>query len=447
MTSSRSWSGALPSRSLRGARLVSIRRTLLLGLLIYGLILAGLASLNAALVALALPLVFYLAAVLLYQPAPLQLTITRALSDDYVSPGADVKVQLTITNEGGNLENLLVRDMVPAALEVTGDSSAIVSLDAGETYNLTYQVSGGRGTYRFQAVHTSAQEHLGLFRREERYTVISKLAILPNTRTMRSITIRPLRTRGFAGPIPSREGGSGTDFFGIRSYEPGDPLRWINWRISARHNQDLFINEFEQERITDVGLILDARERSNVMVNGASLFEHAAEATAALSEIFLGDGHRVGLLIYGRGLERILPGYGKHQQHRILRGLAQAQVGGSQVFDSLDYLPTRFFPAKSQIVLVSPLCADDPPVLTRLRARGYQVLVISPDPVDFEAQSLQESETKALAARIARAQRSLWINTLQRVGIPVVNWPVDHPLDTTVHIALQRNMRQVYHQR
>jgi uncharacterized protein (DUF58 family) len=400
--------------------------------------------LNAAQIALALPLVFYIAAVIIHQPAPLKLSINRQLSADYVKPDAEVEVTLTVENQGSSLDEVFIQDLVPSNLDIVGDNSAIISLEADETYTLTYKVKGGRGTYRFQAAHVTAQEHLGLFRREERYTLISKLSVLPNALTMRTIAIRPLRTRGFAGPIPSREGGSGTDFFGIRSYEPGDPLRWINWRLSARHNQELFINEFEQERITDVGLILDARERSNVVIQGESLFEHAVEATAALAEIFLGDGHRVGLLIYGRGLERILPGYGKHQRHRIMRGLAQAQVGGSQVFDSLDYLPTRFFPAKSQIVLISPLCKDDPPVLTRLRARGYQVLVISPDPVNFEAEAIDDGATKTLAARIARAERSLWMHTLQRVGIPVVNWPVDDPLDTTVHVDLKKNLRQFY---
>jgi uncharacterized protein (DUF58 family) len=427
---------------------LSVRRSLLLGLLIYGLIIAGLATLNAAILALALPLVIYVAAVVIHQPEPLNLEITRMLSDDYVNPGTTVEVTLIITNRGGALDEVLIQDLVPLDLRVDGDSSVILGLDAGESYTLTYTVTGERGTYRFRSVHVTAYEHLGLFRREERYPVVSKLSVLPNALTMRSIMIRPLRTRGFAGPIPSREGGSGTDFFGVRTYQPGDPLRWINWRLSARHTKDLFINEFEQERITDVGLILDARERSNVVVQGESLFEHAVEAAAALAEIFLADGHRVGLLIYGRGLERILPGYGKHQRHRILRGLAQAQVGGSQVFDSLDYLPTRFFPAKSQIVLVSPLCKDDPPVLTRLRARGYEVLVISPDPVDFEARGLtargeamtQRHLAADLAARIARAERSLWIRNLHRVGIPVVNWPVDQPLDTTVHVNLKKTM-------
>jgi uncharacterized protein (DUF58 family) len=304
-------------------------------------------------------------------------------------------------------------------------------------------VTGKRGTYRFPGTRIQVHEHMGLFSRRQYYTHVSRLAILPGVPAMRRIPIRPLRTRGFAGPIASRKSGSGTDFFGVRTYQLGDPQRWINWRLSARHPREIFVNQYEQERIADVGLILDARERNNVMANGDSLFECAVEATAALADMFLADGNRVGLLIYGRGLERTFPGYGKRQRERILRALAGARVGGSMVFDNLDYLPTRFYPAKSQIVLVSPLCEADPPVLSRLRARGYEVLVVSPDPISFEKRGIPQTEIGEMAIRIARAQRNLWTYQLKRLGIPVIDWQVDQPLDAAVRTGLRRSFHPV----
>ncbi|MGC9349244.1 MAG: hypothetical protein ACP5JG_13975, partial [Anaerolineae bacterium] len=95
-------------------------------------------------------------------------------------------------------------------------------------------------------------------------------------------------------------------------------------------------------------------------------------------------------------------------------------------------------------VLVSPLCDDDAQVLTRLRARGYEVLVISPNPVDFEARMLPPHPAKDLATRIAMAERALWIKKLQRVGIPVVDWQVDHRLDTVLHATLKRTAPQIH---
>ena len=88
----------------------------------------------------------------------------------------------------------------------------------------------------------------------------------------------------------------------MREYQASDPQRQINWKLSARAERDLYTNIFEQERVADVGLIVDARQRTNVTGIDDSLFEHSVRAAAALAENFLDDGNRVGLLVYGSGL-------------------------------------------------------------------------------------------------------------------------------------------------
>jgi uncharacterized protein (DUF58 family) len=149
----------------------------------------------------------------------------------------------------------------------------------------------------------------------------------------------------------------------------------------------------------------------------------------------LGDGNRVSLLRYGGLLDWTVPGYGKFQQERILQSLARAQLGDSMVFDKLEHLPTRFFPPKSQIVLVSPLARDDADLLPRLRSRGYQVLVISPDPIAFEVSLLPENDLVNMAARIAQVERELVCRKLRQAGVQVVNWPVSTPLDQLLRVS------------
>lgn len=423
---------------------MTVRRSLLVAALLYILIIVGLGTLNGALLALALPLVVYLGAVFLYQPRFPELAFRRSLSDAYVPLNTEVQVTLTVANTGPDLDEIRIADSVPPGLRVVdGSPDALLTLATGEQHELVYTVTGVRGAYRFQTVGVMVHEHLGLFGRRQRYPVHSRLSILPAVPAMRTIPIRPRRTRGYAGPVPSRQAGSGVEFFGVRTYEPGDPRRWINWRLSARHPTEIFVNDFEQERIADVGLILDARDRTNITIENDSLFEYAVEATAALADMFLSDGNRVGLLVYGRGIERTFPGYGKHQRERILRSLARAKTGNSLVFDSLDYLPTRSFPAKSQIVLISPLCEDDPPVLSRMRARGYEVLVVSPDAVHFEERAVPDDELGATALRLARVERGLWMHQLKRLGIPVINWQVELPLDAVVRAGLRRSLHPI----
>ncbi|HOT93389.1 MAG TPA: DUF58 domain-containing protein [Anaerolineae bacterium] len=420
-----------------------MRRLLFLSLLLYGVLLAGLTSLRGTVVALAIPLAVYLLAAFLYSPEKPRLVISRTLSATTVNQDAPAVVTLTVTNQGAALEEVLIEDTLPSGLTITeGEPWLQTALPADATATFSYTVTGKRGHYPFRYLHVTVNERLGLFRRRGWLEVPGTLMVFPEPLKLEHLDIRPLRTRGYAGPIPSRQAGSGTDFFGVREYQMGDPLRWVNWRASARHQHTLFTNEFEMERIADVGLILDARQHNNIVVDHDSLFEHAIEATAGLAETFLNDGDRVGLLVYGRGLEITYPGYGKVQRERILRALANARTGDSLVFESLDYLPVRFFPAKSQIVLISPLREDDLPVLTRLRARGYQILVVSPDPVAFEAQNRAQDTATDFALRIIRVERELMLRRLRRVGIQVVDWQVDQPFDKVMRLSLVRPMAQ-----
>jgi uncharacterized protein (DUF58 family) len=416
-----------------------MRRLLLLSSLVYVLFLLGLATLSGELLALAIPLTIYLGAALLYGPEKPQLRATRTLSADRVSQGAPVVVKLSVVNEGPLLDEVLVEDSVPRPLGLTaGESSVLTSLLPGGTVELEYTVSGERGSFDFQGARVTASDRLGLFRRQATLPAPGQLTILPQVWKLRRVAIRPLRTRAYAGPVPARQGGSGVEFFGVREYQLGDPLRWINWRASARHARALFTNEFEREHIADVGLILDARRRLDVRSRDDALFEYAVRATASLAEAFLSDGNRVGLLIYGWFRDWTIPGYGKVQRERILRALARARMGESMVFGSLDALPTRLFPARSQIVLVSPLCADDLSMLIRLQARRHQLLVVSPDPVAFEAGALGAQRAVALATRIAHLERVLLLRKIRQAGVQIVDWQVDKPLDQAVHASLGR---------
>lgn len=416
-----------------------MRRLILLGVVTYLLVALGLASLNSRLLALAVPAVLYLFFALLLAPAPLLLRVTRTTSTDHTLAGIPVSVHLEVANQGGALDRVTLEDWVPQGLEVVEGSPRVsAALRPGAVYRWSYVIRPGRGLFDFEGVHASASDHFDLSRQAILLEAPGHLTVLPEPFRLRRMGIRPLRTRGHAGPVPARQGGPGTEFYGVREYQAGDPRRWINWRASARHPNALYTNEFQQERITDVGLMLDARSRHDMRVGGRSLFEHSIRATASLADLFLRDGNRVGLLVFGQYLDWTFPGYGKVQRERIMRALARARSGDSQVFDSLENIPTRFFPAQSQLVLVSPLSQDDLPVLLRLRARGYQVLVIRPDSVSYEGAGLPPTASVELASRILHARRAVVRRGLQQAGIQLVDWQVDRPFDQVLHGSLGR---------
>ena len=419
------------------------RRFLLLIFLLYSMLFLGIASRTGTIIALAIPFAIYLGAALIFIPAKPKLSARRTLSPEHVTQGAGVTVSLEITNLGEQIEELHIEDILPAEVElVEGKTRAVATLPPGQTADLQYVVKAKRGTFIFNNFKVTATDYLELIENNTTFEAPAKMLVLPQVLKLHPIAIRPLRTHGHTGPIPSRKVGAGVNFLGIRGYQPGDPLRRINWRVSARHTDELFSNEFEQERIADIGIILDARQQSDVETQDGNLFEYAVQAAASLADAFLGEGNRVGLLIYGRGLELTFPGYGKIQRQRILQLLGQARTGSSYAFKSLENLPTRFFPSGSQIVLVSPLDREDIPILIQLRALGYELLVVSPDAISFETKQYRKEKNADLALRLASLERAVMLRSLKRVGIPVANWQVERSLDNELHRTVNLLVRK-----
>ena len=416
-----------------------MRRTLLLGVLAYLFVFVGLLTVQGMLVALAIPLFIYLVAGFLSSPENIDLDITRRLSESRVFSGTVVEVSLEIANGGSLLEDVTIVDRLPEGLEVMdGETSVSVSLKPGDSTSFHYKVRGMRGYYFFDDVLVIARDGLGLVQRRKNIQAPGEIFTLPISGKLRGIPIRPRRTLIYGGTVPTRQGGEGVDFFDVREYQPGDSLKAMNWKAHARRPDQLFTNEYEQERVADVGLILDGRVGSHPQVGQRSLFDISVQAAAALAEGFLNTGNRVGLLIYGAGLVWTYPGFGKLQREKIFLALAKAREGRSIVFEKLDSLPTRYFPRGSQIVLVSPLQKEDIPFLVRLRSRGYGLLVVSPDPVSFEAAAMPDEMVRDMAVRIAQLERATIVHKLQRGGVFTLDWDTSIPLEAVVNAGLGR---------
>jgi len=405
----------------------------LLSLISLGLIVAGLTSLNPIVVSMAIPIILYMLSGLVTHPQDIHLDFERTLSSQRALPGTPIEVNVSVTNRGQELGTVLIEDQLsPNLTVIDGSPRHLINLDQGDRVTWKYTLKGKRGCYKFDSIHVETRDRLGIISTRQSCLSRGELLILPEMLNQKRLSIRPRKTRVFSGEIPARSGGLGVDFHGVREFQLGDSPNSINWRASARHLSTLFTNEFEQERVADVGIILDGRKRSNIIANGITIFEHSILATATLANTFINQGNRTSLLYYGKFLDWITPGYGKYQLEKILRTLSGVEPGHSMVFSYLEHIPTKIFPPQSQIVLISPLTKDDTEVLLLFRARGYSVLVISPDPVVFEKNTLKNTPEVQMATRVLSIEREIQIRKLIQGGIRVVDWDVAQPFDQVV---------------
>ena len=404
------------------------------------LLLTGLLLKNATLLAMAL---LYLVFSLLpfWRGLPkTQWKVHRSIEPDHIWADQSCHMTVSLMNNGEDLPEVHLTDMLADGIHVEGVPTYHGNFEAGKVHVVRYEIRGVRGKYEFPGVEITINDLLEMNRKEEFLPSLGTLFVLPAIEKVEKIKISPRRTRVYSGMIRSRESGAGVEFFGTRAYVPGDPLRHLNWKAGARWDL-LITNLFEQERVADVGIVLDARSVVEIRANGESLFEHSVRAATALAEYFLGEGNRVGLLIYGRMVEWTFPGYGKQQRAKILAALSKSELGDHVVFKEFKNLPIRVFPPQSQIVLVSPVLPEDLYPLRYLRAVGYRVLIISPDPIAFEKRFLSQDEHTVLAEQIARMERNTTLSKLRRARVNVMEWDVALPLWISIRQSLVERRR------
>ena len=309
---------------------------------------------------------------------------------------------------------------------------------------LRYRLLAPRGVHALDRAEVTTWDRLGLVPTRSEVRAPSPLVVLPRAEELDTIRIRPRRTRVYSGTVRASLGGSGTDFFGCRSYSAGDEVRRINWRATARRDE-LVVTDYEQERVADVSVILDARERVHTGIGpDRTTFDESVHAAASVALHFLRAGNNVGLLVYGDYLNWTYPGYGKTQRERILVALASAVPADKVAFEDLRFLPTRLFPAGSQLVVISPLAdEDDIDVFGVLRARGYRVILIAPNPLLREAPPDGKDPARETARHLLDLERSAFLSSLAAMGVEVVDWDLRFPLSLPVARLLSAKGRRL----
>lgn len=115
--------------------------------------------------------------------------------------------------------------------------------------------------------------------------------------------------------------GSGLDFTDLREYEPGDDLRHIEWNVTARLDTP-YVREYVEERELTAWLLLDHSASMGFGPVDRQKDLVLAEVATALAHILTRGGSRVGAVILGEAVEKVVPpASGRNQVLRIAKTL------------------------------------------------------------------------------------------------------------------------------
>ncbi|PCJ85758.1 MAG: DUF58 domain-containing protein [Flavobacteriales bacterium] len=135
------------------------------------------------------------------------------------------------------------------------------------------------------------------------------------------IKTRGLSSQIFSGEYHSAFKGSGMAFSEVREYVPGDPIRAIDWNVTARFNKP-YVKIFEEERELTVMLLVDVSGSREFGTKKQLKEDLITEICAVLAFSAIQNNDKVGIIFFSDKIEKFIPPKkGRSHILRIIREL------------------------------------------------------------------------------------------------------------------------------
>lgn len=393
------------------APIIAFRELLFLGLVLLGLPLGALLSL------------------LVVSPT---LQVQRRFSPQVVAVGDIVEVDVVIENRGrpllggsravDRLERI-ERGALSGSIAATGtfDLPPLAAPGSGASrVRARYRVNATRrGIHRLGPLRLVRGDALGLARRESIVGAAQPFVVTPRAVPLQS-DVLDSHGAGGSSAVAHATAGAGTDDVIPRDYRPGDAMRRVHWRASARTGQ-LKVRQDEQNTDPHAWILLESRAERILAARGpdaGARLEWAVSMTASLAVHLIERGFETHLVETGADDERQHSEDEREVAHDVLLSLAElvpspgsvdaaARIvaemreaqGARPVFavlsrlreEDLDSLASLAVQARPALAFVVGGTPQEEAVLA---ARGWHCVAVSPQ------SSIEEAWSQALALRM-----------------------------------------------
>jgi uncharacterized protein (DUF58 family) len=356
------------------------------------------------------------------------LEIDFSLETDRALQGEEVEATI-VARATSSVDRLELRLELPDGMEVAeGAETAVLRLVAGEPTTVAVRLRCTTwGVYDVGEIEARAHDPFHVVLWDQVFDLRRPLKAYPRPESLNTI-LSPFETSAFTGSEVARSMGEGIEYADIRDYVPGDRVRAINWRASARKGA-LVVNERHPERNTDVVLFVDSF--SDVRSGARSTLDDAVRAAAAVASLYLERRDRVGLVTFGGIMRWLRPGMGVAQRYRLVETLLETGVAPTYTWRDVNVIPARILPPKSLVIALTPLVdARFVTALENLRGRGFDLVVIEIDPLGLIEPG--RGERDRLAYRLWLLEREVRRARLERLGVGIARWSDEATLEAAL---------------
>ncbi len=315
-------------------------------------------------------------------PRPASLSAERTLARP-LSLGVEELIRVRVRCPAAAGMAARVGDHAPAGLHPHPPEVA-ARFDAEGVLDVTYRCRPDRrGAYRFGPVDVRCGRDRGWWFRQVRIPAAEEVAVYPDVVQIRTHELALRRgLRPTSGLRRARPPGSATTFAALRDYVPGDDIRRIHWKASARQDRPISV-EVEAERGQQIVIAIDCGRLMTARAGHLMKLDHAVNAALLLGWVAQAQGDRVGMLTFAdRVLGFLPPQRGSAQINRLSRNLYAVEARYTEPdFAGVTGFLTRRINRRSLVVMLSDVL--DPEASNELVAnalhlsRRHLVLVVA----------------------------------------------------------------------
>jgi len=316
-------------------------------------------------------------------------------------------------------------------------------LKASDKKNIRYTLRPlERGEYYFGHLNVYAITPIGLIMRRFQF---AKDAMVPNYPSF--LQLRKYMLMAFSNKLLEyglkkiRRIGHTMEFEQIKDYVPGDDIRNINWKATAKRNQ-LMVNQFQDERSQPVYSVIDKGRAMKMPFEGLSLLDYAINATLVISNVALKKQDKAGMFTFSRKVDnRVIAERRPSQMHKILETLYNVNTNFVESDFSRLYIDIkRHITQRSLLLLYTNFETLDAlhrqlPYLQAI-SKNHLLVVIFFENTELHKLTNQKAEStfdifqKTIAEKFVY-EKKLIVNELQRHGIQsILTAPEDLTINT-----------------
>jgi uncharacterized protein (DUF58 family) len=349
------------------------------------------------------PQLYYMAAILLTLPFVSWLLGWYALSGltfDRRLPAMawereEVVLQYTVRNSTRIARFFLsFQEELPAWFQSTDKRDPLFNVGAYETITIEHRYRmQRRGVYEAAEFSVTAMDPLGVFGFTQRLQAPAEMVVYPMPRPIPLLELAGSEKYGFQDFTTLALHGSSVDPDGVRLYSPGDPLRRVHWRQTARTGR-LTVIEYDETQTIDVVIAIDLHRGTDIGKDGNTTLEYAVRIAASLCDAASRAGASVRMAAPAEDLPETMrqaviaagaSTRGDLQMTRVLAALARVQAESSATLAAtLEAHMYTFHPGSSIVVLTSRPEAALAQVMVQCRALGIRPMVVYIDPETFD---------------------------------------------------------------